>query len=123
MNSLNNSVRLIGRLGQDPILKKIENGKKVLRFSLATDDSYKNSNGQKVTETAWHNIVVWNGPAEVLEKYLKKGSRIALDGKIAYRSYEDKKGETRYITEIILNDFMFLDSSKGNANDSSTKNE
>ena len=112
MNSLSNSVRLIGRLGQDPELKKIETGKKVLRFSLATDESYKNSEGQKVTETTWHNIVAWNGLAELLEKYLKKGNRIALEGRISYRSYEDKKGETKYITEIVMNEFMFLDSTK-----------
>ena len=112
MNSLSNSVRLIGRLGQNPELKKTENGKKVLRFSLATDESYKNAEGQKVTEATWHNIVAWNGLAELLEKYLKKGSRIALEGRISYRSYEDKKGETKYITEIIMNEFMFLDSSK-----------
>ena len=112
INSLSNSVRLIGRLGQNPELKKTENGKKVLRFSLATDESYKNAEGQKVTETTWHNIVAWNGLAELLEKYLKKGSRIALEGRIVYRSYEDKKGETKYITEIVLNEFMFLDSSK-----------
>ena len=116
MNSLSNSVKLIGRLGQDPVLKVTENNKKVLRFSLATDESYRNSEGERVTETTWHNIVAWNGTAGALEKYVKKGSKIALEGRIANRSYEDKKGETKYISEIILNDFMFLDSAKSNNN-------
>lgn len=114
MNSLKNRVQLIGHLGQNPELKTIENGKKVARFTLATDDSYKNSDGQKIKETTWHNIVAWNGLADLSDKYLKKGSKVAVEGRIVYRTYEDKKGVTKYFTEIVLADFMFLDPLKGN---------
>lgn len=114
MNSLKNKVQLIGHLGQNPELKTIDNGKKVVRFTLATDDSYKNSEGQKIKETTWHNIVAWNGLADLTGKYLKKGSKVALEGKIVYRTYEDKKGITKYITEIVLADLVFLDPAKGN---------
>ncbi|MGD0342848.1 MAG: single-stranded DNA-binding protein [Bacteroidales bacterium] len=115
MNSLRNRVQLIGNLGQDPEMKTLESGKKVAHFTLATKDDYKNSEGQKVSETTWHNIVAWNGLAELAEKYLKKGGQVAIEGKIAYRSYEDKQGATKYITEIVLNELMFLKSPKGQA--------
>lgn len=121
MNTLKNRVQLIGHLGQDPELKTIESGKKMARFTLATDDGYKNSEGQKVSETTWHNIVAWNGLAELSEKYLKKGRKVAVEGRIVYRTYEDKKGVTKYITEIILNDLMFLDPIKGNGKEASEK--
>ena len=115
MNSLKNRVNLIGNLGQDPETKKLENGKKVTRFTLATSDEFKNSDGQKVKETTWHNIVAWNGIAETASKFLKKGREVALEGRIVYRTYEDKKGVVKNITEIVLNDFLFLQSSKGKA--------
>jgi single-strand DNA-binding protein len=121
MNTLKNRVQLIGHLGQDPELKTIESGKKVARFTLATDDGYKNSEGQKVSETTWHIIVAWNGLAELTEKYLKKGRKVAVEGRIVYRTYEDKKGVTKYITEIILNDLMFLDPIKGNGKEAQEK--
>jgi single-strand DNA-binding protein len=114
MNSLRNRVQLIGHLGHDPELKTIDGGKKVARFTLATDDSYKNSEGQKIKETAWHNIIAWNGLADLSDKYLKKGSKVAVEGRIVYRTFEDKKGMTKNVTEIVLSDFMFLDPSKGN---------
>ena len=117
MNSLNNRVQLIGNLGQDPELKTLESGKKVVHFTLATKEDYKGSDGQKVSETAWHNIVAWNGLAELADKYLKKGGQVAVEGKISYRSYEDKQGATKYITEIVLSDMMFLKSPKGNSKD------
>ncbi len=113
MNSLRNRVQLIGNLGQDPELKTLESGKKVAHFTLATKDDYKNGDGQKIAETTWHNIVAWNGQAELVEKYLKKGRQVALEGRIVYRSYEDKQGTTKYITEIVLNELMFLKSPKG----------
>ncbi|MDY0100030.1 MAG: single-stranded DNA-binding protein [Bacteroidales bacterium] len=112
MNSLRNRVQLIGNLGQDPETKTLDNGKKVTHFTLATDESYKNSEGQKISEPTWHNIVAWNGLAEVAEKYLKKGREVAVEGRIVYRTYEDKKGNTRYITEIVLNDLVLLRSSR-----------
>jgi len=112
MNSLRNRVNLIGNLGQDPETKTLESGKKVTRFTLATSDDFKNGEGQKVKETTWHNIVAWNGLADVAGKYLKKGGQVAVEGRIVYRNYEDKKGVTKYITEIVLNDLLFLKSAK-----------
>lgn len=112
MNTLKNKVTLIGNLGMDPETKKLESGKKVTHFTLATEDGYKNSDGQKVSETTWHNIVAWNGLAEIADKYLKKGHQVAVDGRISYRSYEDKQGATKYITEIVLNDLVLLRNGK-----------
>jgi single-strand DNA-binding protein len=108
MNSLKNRVMLIGNLGQDPEIKTTETGKKVTHFTLATDDGYKNAEGQKVSETTWHNIVAWNGLADVAGRFLKKGREVAVEGRIVYRSYEDKNGVTKYITEIVLNDLLLL---------------
>jgi single-strand DNA-binding protein len=116
MNSLKNRVILIGRLGQNPETKTIENGKKVTHFTLATDDSYKNSEGQRISEATWHNIVAWNGLAEVADRFLKKGKQVAVEGRLTYRSYEDKKGITRNMTEVVLNDLVLLGSGKGNGN-------
>lgn len=114
MNNLRNRVQLIGNLGQDPEIKTLESGKKVVHFTLATNDAYKNNDGQKVEETTWHNIVAWNGLAERAAKYLKKGREVAVDGRLVYRSYEDKKGITKYITEIVLNEMLLLRSSTRN---------
>ncbi|HEX2968996.1 MAG TPA: single-stranded DNA-binding protein [Bacteroidales bacterium] len=116
MNSMKNRVTLIGNLGQDPEIKTTESGKKVTHFTLATSDGFKNAEGQKVTETTWHNCVAWNGLAETVTKFLKKGREVAVEGRIAYRTYEDKNGVTKNSTEIILNDLVLLRSGKkGNA--------
>jgi single-strand DNA-binding protein len=112
MNSLKNRVTLIGNLGQDPEMKTIEGGKKVAHFTLATNDNYKNADGQKISETTWHNIVAWNGLADTASKFLKKGREVAVEGKIVYRSYEDKKGVTKNITEIVLSDLLLLQNGK-----------
>jgi single-strand DNA-binding protein len=112
MNNLRNRVQLIGNLGQDPEMKTLENGKKVIHFTLATRDEFKNGDGQKVSETTWHNIVAWNGLADVASKYLRKGREVLVEGRIVYRNYEDKKGVTKYVTEIVLNDLALLRSSK-----------
>jgi single-strand DNA-binding protein len=117
MNSLNNRVTLIGNLGQDPEIKTTETGKKVVHFTLATSEGYKNSDGQKVNETTWHNIVAWNGLAEIAGKYLKKGKEVAVEGRLVYRSYEDKKGVTKNITEIVLNDLLLLRNGKEHRKD------
>ncbi len=114
MNSLKNRVTLIGNLGQDPDTKTTESGKKVAHFTLATKDGYKNAEGQRVSETTWHNIVAWNGLADIAGKFLKKGKEVAVEGRIVYRNYDDKKGVTRYITEIVLNDLILLRSGKDN---------
>jgi single-strand DNA-binding protein len=108
MSSLSNRVTLIGNLGQDPETKTTETGKKVTHFTLATKDGYKNNEGQRITETTWHNIVAWNGLADVADKFLKKGKEVAVEGRIVYRNYEDKKGVTKYITEIVLSDLELL---------------
>ena len=116
MSSLKNRAILIGRLGRDPETKTIENGKKVTHFTLATDDSFKNADGQKVSEATWHNITAWNGLADVADRFLKKGREVAVEGRIVYRSYEDKKGVMKYITEIVLDDLVLLGSGKNNGN-------
>ncbi len=112
MNSLRNRVNLIGNLGQDPEIKNLESGKKVTHFTLATSEEFKNAEGQKVKETTWHNIVAWNGIADVASRYLKKGGQVAVEGRIVYRSYEDKNGVTKNITEIVINDLLMLKSQK-----------
>ncbi len=108
MNSLKNRVTLIGNLGQDPEIKVTETGKKLTLFTLATSDGYKNTEGQKISETTWHNIVAWNGLADIAGRFLKKGHEVAVEGRIVYRSYEDKQGLTKNITEIVLNDLVLL---------------
>ena len=117
MNSLRNRVQLIGNLGHDPETKTLENGKKVTKFTLATNEDYKNGEGQKVSETTWHNIVAWNGLADVAGRFLKKGQQVAVEGRIVYRNYEDKKGVQKNITEIVLSEMMMLRSQKDHGKD------
>jgi len=109
MRTLRNSVQLIGRLGKDPEVKTFS-GKKKAAFSIATTDAYKNAKGEKVEDTQWHNLVVWGKLADVAGKYLKKGTEVAVEGKLVHRVYETDKGEKRYITEISVNDFVMLGS-------------
>jgi len=106
MNTLRNSVQLIGNLGKDIEIKAFDNGKKLAKFSLATNEFYKNNKGEKVQETQWHNIIAWGKTAEFMEKSLSKGSEVAIKGKLTHRSYDDKDGVTRYISEIIAQEFM-----------------
>ena len=116
-----NKVFLIGRLGKDPVIKHFDNGGAVAEFSLATDDSYKDKQGNKVEQTDWHNIKI-NYPrlAEVAEKYLKKGSQIFVEGKIKTRSYDDKDGNKRYITEVVVESFKMLDRKSDGSGSSSS---
>lgn len=95
-----NKVILIGNLGKDPEVRTLESGVKVATFSLATTESYKNKNGDRVEHTEWHNIVLWRGQAEVAEKFLKKGNPVYIEGRIRTRSYEDSNNVKKYITEI-----------------------
>jgi len=108
MNSLRNKVQLIGRLGQDPEIITFEDGGKIARFNLATDDSYKDKNGNKVERTYWHPVVVKNGLVKVVENYVTKGNEIAIEGKLTSRSYESKEGEKKYITEVVCNELLML---------------
>jgi single-strand DNA-binding protein len=108
MNNLRNSVRLIGHLGGNPEVKDLESGKKVAKLNLATNETYKNQNGEKITETSWHNLVLWGKSAEIAQKYLEKGMEVAIEGRITTRSYNSKEGEKRYITEIVVNELMML---------------
>ena len=108
MNALRNKVQLIGRLGQDPEIVSFKDGNKMAKFSLATDDSYKDKEGNKVERAYWHNIVVRNGLVNVVENYVTKGQEIALEGKLTNRSWEDKNGNKRYITEIVCNELLML---------------
>jgi len=113
MNTLRNRVQLIGNLGMDPEVKNLEKGKKVVHLSIATNDTYVNKEGEKVKETQWHNLVVWGKLCDVCEKYLKKGTEVAVDGKLTNRKWEDKDGKLHYTTEIVVNELLML-GSKGN---------
>jgi single-strand DNA-binding protein len=107
-----NKAILYGNVGKDPEVKTLESNNKVAKFSLATNKSYTNKQGEKVTDTAWHNIVLWGKLAELAEKYVKKGNSVIIEGEISYRSYENKDGQTVYITEIIGNALHFAGGKK-----------
>ena len=108
MNSLRHKVQLIGNLGNDPEIITFEDGNKMAKFSLATNDSYKNAQGEKVTQTEWHNLIAWNKTAEIVEQYVTKGKEIAIEGKLTSRSYEDKGGQKRIITEVVVNEILMF---------------
>lgn len=112
-----NKVILVGNLGKDPEVQYLDNNVSVARFSLATNDSYKDKDGNRVDQTEWHNITAWRGLAKIAEDYLKKGSRIYLEGKIRTRSWDDKQtGEKKYATEIVADNFIMLDRKEGEGN-------
>ena len=108
MNTLRNKVQLIGNLGNDPEVISLESGKKLAKFSIATNETYKNAKGEKITDTQWHNVVAWNKTAEIIENYVTKGNEIAIEGKLTSRSYEDKEGNKRYITEVVCSEVLLL---------------
>jgi single-strand DNA-binding protein len=108
MSTLRNKVQLIGNVGNEPEITNLESGKKVAKFSIATNESYKDSKGEKVTNTQWHNIVAWGKIAEIVEKYVGKGKEVALEGKLTSRSYETKEGEKRYVTEVVVDEILLL---------------
>ena len=103
MNSLKNHVQLMGRLGQDPEIINLDSGKKLAKFSLATNENYTTAKGEKVENTSWHNIVAWGKTADIIENYTSKGKEIVINGKLSSRSYETKDGEKRYVTEVVCN--------------------
>ena len=108
MRTLRNKVQLIGNVGQNPEIKNLESGKKVASFSIATNEFYKNSKGEKVQDTQWHNIVAWGKTAEIVENYVGTGKEIAIEGKLTNRSYETKEGEKRYVTEVVASEILLL---------------
>lgn len=108
MNTLRNKVQLIGNLGTDPEVITLESGKKLAKFAIATNESYKNAKGEKVTDTQWHNVIAWGKTADIIEKYVTKGKEVAIEGKLTSRSYETKEGEKRYVTEVVVNELLML---------------
>ena len=108
MSNLRNSVRLVGHLGNEPEVKTTATNKKLAKVSIATNSSFKNEKGEKVEETQWHNLVLWDKNAAVAEKYLHKGSEISIEGRLSSRSYTDAAGVKKYFTEIIVNEILLL---------------
>ncbi|SCY20211.1 single-stranded DNA-binding protein [Flavobacterium caeni] len=108
MTALRNKVQLIGHVGQDPEIKNFETGRKLANVTIATNEVYKNDNGEKIEETQWHKLVAWGKTAEILEKYVTKGKEIAVEGKLVHRSYDDKNGDKRYVTEVVVNELLLL---------------
>jgi single-strand DNA-binding protein len=111
MNALRNKVQLIGRAGNDPEIKSFDNGKKIANINLATNDHYTNQKGEKVEETQWHRVVAWGKTADLIEKYVTKGKEIAIEGKLSTRSYDDKNGDKKFVTEVVVNEVLFLSKS------------
>lgn len=108
MKNLRNQVQLIGRLGADPEMNELSTGNKKAHMRIATSETYKNKSGEKVTDTQWHNVVAWNATANYAKSYLTKGTEVMIQGKLVSRSYEDKNGSTRYITEVVADQMMIL---------------
>jgi single-strand DNA-binding protein len=108
MSAIKNKVQLIGNLGNDPEIINLESGKRLAKFTIATNESYKNNKGEKITDTQWHNVIAWGKTAEIIEKYVTKGKEVAIEGKLTSRSYETKEGEKRYITEVVCNELLLL---------------
>lgn len=108
MNAIKNRVQLIGNVGNDPEIKNLDGGKKLANLTIATNDSYKNDKGEKVEQTEWHRVVAWGKTADIIEKYVTKGNQVAIEGKLSHRSYDDKNGEKRYITEIVVSELLML---------------
>jgi single-strand DNA-binding protein len=108
MSTLRNKVQLIGHVGNDPEILNLESGKKLAKFSIATNESYKNSKGEKITDTQWHNIIAWGKTAELIENYVPKGKEVGIEGKLTSRSYEDKDGVKKYITEVVCSELLLM---------------
>ena len=101
MNTLRNKVQLIGNLGNDPEIINLDSGTKLAKFSIATNESYKNAQGEKVVDTQWHNVVAWGKTADIIESYVTKGKEVAIEGKLTTRSWDDKEGVKRYTFELV----------------------
>jgi len=105
---MKNSVQLIGHVGQEPEIKNLEGGKKLANISIATNEVYYKDNGDKVEKTEWHRVTAWGKTAEIIEKYVVKGKELGIEGKLTTRSYDDKDGNKKYITEIVANEILLL---------------
>jgi single-strand DNA-binding protein len=105
---MQNKVQLIGHVGQEPEIKSLEGGKKLANLSLATNEVYYRDNGDKVEKTEWHRITAWGKTAEIIEKYVSKGKEIGIEGKLTHRSYDDKDGNKRYVTEVVASEILLL---------------
>ena len=114
MSTLKNNVRLTGNLGFDPEVREIAKGRKVARMSVATNESYRNANGEYVTDTQWHTVVAWGQTAEQVERLLRKGSPVNLEGRLVHRSYAAKDGVKRHVTEVVMSGFQLLGGPKRN---------
>jgi single-strand DNA-binding protein len=112
MNALRNKVQLIGHLGMNPEIKNLDGGRKLAKFSIATNESYKNAKGELIKETTWHNLKAWGKTADIIEKYLTKGSEVAIEGKLVNSNYTDKENVKRYVTEVEVNEVLLLDTKK-----------
>lgn len=110
MNILKNKVQLIGNLGNNPVVRMLDGGKKFAKFSLATNESYKRSDGKRARETKWFNLIAWNKTAVIVEKYLKKGSEVAIEGWLVNSVYVDKQGIARKVTEVQVSEVLLLGS-------------
>jgi single-strand DNA-binding protein len=108
MSTLRNQVQLIGHVGNDPEINTFESGKKRARVSIATNETYRNAQGEKITHTDWHQVIFWGKTVDIIEKYVGKGKELAISGKLTYRDYEDKEGVKRYVTEIIGDELVLL---------------
>ncbi len=108
MNTLRNKVQLIGNLGNDAEIITLDSGKTLAKFAIATNENYTNNKGEKITDTQWHNIIAWGKTAQIIEKYVSKGKEIAIEGKLTSRSYDDKEGQKRYITEVVASEILML---------------
>ena len=105
---MKNSVQLIGHVGQEPEIKNLEGGKKLANISIATNEVYYRENGDKVEQTQWHRVTAWGKTADIIERFVTKGKEIAIGGKLSHRSYDDKDGIKRYVTEVIADEVLLL---------------
>ncbi|WP_282080436.1 single-stranded DNA-binding protein [Aquimarina algiphila] len=117
MSTIKNHVQLIGHIGQEPVITNLESGKKVARFSLATNEYYKNAQGEKQTETNWHTIVAWGRVAEIIEKFASKGKEVGVIGKLKSRNYENKEGNQVRAVEVEVSEILLLGSKSENSNE------
>ncbi len=108
MNTLRNKVQLIGNLGNNPEIRTTQTGRKLARISIATNESYKKANGERVTETQWHNVIAWGKTADLMEQFLTKGSEVMIEGKLVNSDYTDKTSVKRYVTEIEAVNMMMM---------------